>query len=304
MDYRLALLLHTMEGLNLTPVDLEALTTLPPEAASDSSSVIESLRGENARAYLRRHPDWWRKSEDTFRFSADRGIRWSYPGRPDYPEAWLTLSHRPPVFSYLGQPVWLQWPVFAVVGSRTPTTDTRLWMQRELGRFLREWPVAVVSGGARGVDQWAHRLAVASGRPTVCVYPSGLCNPYPPDRQWLWEEILLQDGCLLSTFPLRAPMRRHYFPIRNRWIAGLSPLIFVVEANRRSGSLLTATLALEEGRDICTLPVSPVSAQGLANLQLLHDGALMVRDADDLKALAGRYPSLAPPSQNEMVRTF
>ena len=93
-------------------------------------------------------------------------------------------------------------------------------------------------------------------------------------------------------------MRKSYFPIRNRWIAGLSPLTFVAEANRRSGSHLTAGLALEEGREIAALPVSARSGQGLANLDLLVDGAHLVRHAGDLTALIERYvrPLFLSPS--------
>jgi len=158
-------------------------------------------------------------------------------------------------------------------------------MQRELAPFLRECGVQVVSGGARGVDQWAHRLAIDSRQSTVCILPSGLLNAYPPAAEPLWARILESGGCLMSTCALNEPMRKHFFHVRNRWIAGLSDLCLVVEANRRSGSLLTAKLANDESREVCTLPVSPMSSQGLGNLDLLMSGATMVRDRHDLRTL-------------------
>src|SRR5690606_30260774 len=129
--------------------------------------------------------------------------------------------------------------------------------------------IGVVSGGARGVDQWAHRLAVDYGNPTVCVLPTGILNPYPSGNESLWRAILEGGGCMLSTFALDEPLRKWAFHARNRWIAGLARVCFVAEANRRSGSLLTANLAACEGREVCTLPVFPLNGQGLANLDLI-----------------------------------
>ena len=90
---------------------------------------------------------------------------------------------------------------------------------------------------------------------------------------------------MLSTFGLDDPLRKWAFHVRNRWIAGMSRVCFVTEANRRSGSTLTASLAIEEGRDVCTLPVFPMGDQGLANLDLISNGATMIRDYQDLEVL-------------------
>jgi DNA processing protein len=216
--------------------------------------------------------------------SLDEGIRWSWPGENDYPAGWTNLLDKvgPPLFSYKGEPVWTQWPLISVVGSRTPMRDTCLWMQMELPRFLALEPAAVVSGGARGVDQWAHRLCMDAGRPTVCVFPSGLHNPYPPGFEGFSERILATGGALVSTYALEQGMRKRFFLERNRWIAALSTVTFVVEANRRSGSSMTAKLAREEEREVCTLPVFPRSVQGLGNLDLLNEKASMIRDHQDL----------------------
>lgn len=295
MDFRLALLLNTFTGLELSDADLGNLLSLDPLYTFEPQPVLQALESVEAKSYVASHKGWWRDALEILHKSEDRGIRWSYRGQPDFPEAWNFLSKDPLLFSYRGQPLWKDWALISVVGSRTPMTDTCLWMQREFSRFLKERQVCVVSGGARGIDQWAHRLALAAGRPTVCVFPSGLLNPYPPSREDLWESILIQDGCLLSTFPLHRGMNNGAFHVRNRWITGLSPATFIVEANRRSGTHMTARFALEEGREIATLPVSANATQGLANLDLLANGATLIRDYLDLASFFDRNsrPSFA-----------
>lgn len=284
MDYRLALLLHFPLGLKFSKDDLARLFAGDLSEA-DLASVLAAASSEEARHYLTRFPQWLEVSAKILEVSEARGVRWSYFGQADYPAGWRGLSRRPLIFSYLGEPVWLTTPLIAVVGSRTPGGETLSWMQSELSRFLKISRAGVVSGGARGVDQWAHRISMDVRRPTVCVLPTGILNPYPPRNEAFWERIVSQGGCLLSTCSLTEPVRKHFFEIRNRWIAGLSPVCLVTEANRRSGSLITAKAASEEHRDVCTLPVFPTAHQGLGNLDLIRDGAFMIRDHLDLLTL-------------------
>lgn len=298
MDYRLALLLHVPLGLPLSGADLENLTSSSELDVENRDDVVRHLVSSAAAKYIASCPNWVAKAQEILHQSTEAGIRWSYFGQADYPSNWSALSRRPAIFSYLGEPSWLNVPMIAVVGSRTPATDTLNWLQRDLGAFLRRHRVGVVSGGARGVDQWAHRLALDCGRPTVCILPSGLRNPYPYGREALWSEILARGGCILSTCALHEPMRKSFFHIRNRWIAGMAPVCFVAEANRRSGSLLTATLAIEENKEVCTLPVFPTATQGLGNLDLICNGAVMLRDQYDLTTLWHR----ACPSSREECR--
>lgn len=288
MDYRLALFLETFNGLKLSNDDIEVCTGLDDELVRHPDTLLHALASASVRHYLSGRREWWRNAENVERLSRQRGLRWTYLGQPDYPVLWRHLSRQPLVFSYQGQPVWKQTATLSVVGSRIPSQDTCFWLQREFARFLRRQPIAVVSGGARGVDQWAHRLALSAERPTICILPSGLLNPYPARMDDLWEEILLQDGCVLSTFPLHEPMRKSFFQVRNRWIAGLSAVTFIVEANRKSGTHLTASLARDEGRDVCALPMHPNATQGLANLDLLANGAGLIRDAEDLEVFCQR----------------
>lgn len=237
--------------------------------------------------------------------SVHEGVRWSYIGAADFPKGWMHLSKPPPpLFSYRGDPVWMKYPALSVVGSRTPMRSTCLWLQLELSRFLHEEPAVVVSGGARGVDQWAHRICMDAGLPTVCIFPSGILNPYPPGCETFAQRILDTGGALISTFPLEAEMRKGYFHARNRLITGISPMTFVVEANRRSGSSLTGKYADEEGRMLCTLPVFPHSSQGLANLDLITENkAAMIRDHQDLvgnfRTIKNQFLKVKPTNASE-----
>lgn len=276
MDEILLRLMHVPRGLRVTPEQLVLL-----------------LKGEDpARVffdgYFLARPHWREESQRELEACAQRGIVWSCVGRPDYPRGWLGLSQRPLVFHYRGRPRWRDHRFLAVVGSRTAMIETRLWMQRELSEFLRLSGAGLVSGGAVGIDSLAHRLSLDEGRPTLCVLPSGVSNAYPREHSKLFERIVEAGGCVLSTFSSQMEMRKHHFHTRNRWIVGLACAVFVAQANRRSGSALTATLAESEGREIATLPVFPHSEQGMGNLDLLSAGATMIRHHADLKTFWDR----------------
>lgn len=301
MDYRHLLLLHLPIGLKISAEDFAGLFA-PPIDAGDIQQVLRALVSDSARIYIDKHPDWVDEAARILDVSAKHSVKWIDFAHQDYPKAWQRLSVRLPIFSYRGEPVWKKMPLLSVVGSRTPAPDTLLWLQRELGAFLKKRELAVVSGGARGIDQWAHRIALDSRRPTICIFPSGILNPYPFQQEALWERIVDEGGCLVSTCGLSEPMRKSFFHIRNRWIAGLSSVCLVAEANRRSGSLLTAAYVLEEQRTLCTLPVSANASQGLGNLDLMANGALFLRDANDLDILFTGAELSCPASFENLQR--
>lgn len=293
MDFRCALFLQYFNGSRFSNSELDRILD-PRVNPYDLASVRECLQGHPLQ---KMQNQWLAEGERMLLQSEKDGIRWSYRGQPDYPRGWSALSNEGPlIFSYQGNPVWLEYDLLAVVGSRSPMRETLRWMQSEIPKvLLAQSQLAIVSGGARGVDQWAHRICIDVGRPTVCVFPSGLKRPYPPGVEGLREKMLRSGGALVSALPPEESMRRYHFATRNRWITGLSRLTFVAEANRRSGSSLTAKLAQEENREVCTLPVFPFSEQGLANLDLISENrAAMVRDANDLAQLIRLNSSLRP----------
>jgi DNA processing protein len=296
VDPRLGIFFQSLSGLELTPDDVAGVLKRGGLSARETA---EGLVSEKSIEGLKARPHWYEEAKRIWARSLENGVQWSHPGSEDYPPLWRTLSTAPVAFSYIGRPVWLEHELLAVVGSRTPLTETRIWMQRELGYMLKNTPIGIVSGGARGVDQWAHRLAIDFGRPTVVVLPTGILNPYPFGHEELWRRVLEGGGCLLSTFSMDEPLRKWAFHVRNRWIAGLTRVCFVAEANRRSGSSLTAMLALEEGREVATLPVFPIGEQGLANLDLIGEGAHLIRDRGDLEQLCRSRPTLFKSTQGE-----
>ena len=170
----------------------------------------------------------------------------------------------------------------ALVGSRRAGAYG-LEVAEYLGRELARAGVTVVSGMARGVDAAAHRGALAAGGPTVAVWGAGPGRVYPAEHAALAEEIAAH-GCLLSEYPPGTPPEAHHFPERNRIIAGLADVVVVVEADERSGALITARLALEEGRDVMAVPGSVFSRLSAGPNGLLRAGAAPVLSADDVLA--------------------
>jgi DNA processing protein len=151
----------------------------------------------------------------------------------------------------------------------------------ELGRELAALGLVVVSGLARGVDGAAHQGALEAGGLTVAVLGSGVDVVYPPEHQRLAEQVS-GSGALISEFPPGTPPRAHRFPLRNRVISGLSLAVVVIEAHQRSGSLITARAALEQGRDVLAVPGNVVSGRHRGGHALIKDGARLVETVDDV----------------------
>lgn len=222
-------------------------------------------------------------------------INYTFPFDPKYPTCFYGVESPPLVWSYQGTPAWFEPRRLAVVGSREPSKDTQQWMSSEFLKFCQSQEWVIVSGAARGVDQLAHLGALKTRSKTIAVIPAGLSKLYPFDFLRWRDAIVDTGGCVVSQFPLEAEMRKQHFHLRNRLIAALSPGLFVVEANRRSGSRMTADYALTLGRELSALPVHPMNANGLGALDLLFDGSQTIRDAEDLKMWCALLPT--PPPQ-------
>ncbi len=225
---------------------------------------------------------WWTKAADELARDSEQGIQFLLSTDADFPNSLRALRDPPWVLSAKGSVGVLSQPSISVVGAREAAPEALQWMDEHLGSFLNCLPLAVVSGGARGVDQIAHRTALRVPRPTVVFLPSGLSSIYPLDlKDWLLP-VLEGGGAFVSEFHPRTPMRKWNFHVRNRLIAGQSAITLVVQARRRSGTWMTAKLALEEGRAIGCLPASPWESSFGGNLELLNEGATLIRDAQDL----------------------
>jgi DNA processing protein len=217
---------------------------------------------------------------------------------PDYPPLLREIAD-PPVLLYgVGQRSRLASPQIAVVGSRNPTPAGRA-NARAFAEHLAQAGFAITSGLALGIDAAAHEGALAVGAVTVAVTGTGLDRVYPPRHRALAHRIA-EDGVLLSEFGLGTPPRAENFPIRNRLISGMSVGVLVVEAALRSGSLITARLAAEQGREVFAIPGSIHSPLARGCHTLIRQGAKLVETAADvleeLAPLARAAMPVPPPS--------
>jgi DNA processing protein len=218
-------------------------------------------------------------------------------GDPDYPAA-LRNIHDPPLALYVLGEIRPAEKAVAIVGARRATPYGRR-MAEAIARGLAEAGVAVVSGLARGIDAAAHRGALAGSGRTIAVLGNGLNRCYPEEHEPLFRAIA-EGGAVVSEFPLDTQPFPHHFPRRNRIVSGLALAVCVVEAAQRSGSLITAEWALEQGREVFAVP-QRVDDPGAAGVhRLLRDGAGLVESADDIifaLGLGWRRPAeLAPAS--------
>ena len=215
-------------------------------------------------------------------------------GGPGYPAALMDLPDAPPILWARGEVGLLQRPMVAMVGARN-ASSLGLRMARRLAEGLGAAGQVVVSGLARGIDAEAHRAAMETG--TIAVMAGGLDVPYPEEHAGLAAEIAAH-GCLVSEHPMGLQPQTRHFPQRNRIISGLSRAVVVVEAATRSGSLITARNALDQGREVMAVPGHPFDARAAGCNQLLRDGAVLVRGPQDvLEALGitGVQPAQAAP---------
>lgn len=201
-------------------------------------------------------------------------------GDPRYPALLACTPDPPPVLWTLGDPGTLHEPTVAVVGSRA-ATPYALQVGERLAGELAGRGVVVASGLARGVDSAAHRGCLAAEGRTVAVLGSGLDRVYPAEHDQLAAAIT-KKGCLVSELGPGAPPLPDHFPLRNRIISGISLAVVVVEASEKSGSLITARCALEQGRDVMAVPGSVLTGRNRGSHSLLKDGAKVVESADDI----------------------
>ncbi len=201
-------------------------------------------------------------------------------GEARYPDLLAEIKNPPKKLYYIGNYDILKKTCVAVVGSRTTTTYGRK-AATAIAKRLAERDVCVVSGMAAGIDSCAHRGVLEARGFTVAVFGCGIDVCYPPENRELRNEIA-DKGLILSEYPPGTPANRYNFPNRNRIISGLSQMTVVVQARNRSGALITAELAAEQGREVMTLPGNIDSQYNLGNNKLIKDGAIPIISIDDV----------------------
>ncbi|HEY9451246.1 MAG TPA: DNA-processing protein DprA [Bradyrhizobium sp.] len=206
------------------------------------------------------------------------GIALVAPGEAAYPPRLGTLDDAPPLLGVRGAPETLMRPMIAIVGSRN-ASGAGLKFASQLARDLGEAGFLVISGLARGIDQAAHRATIASG--TVAVLAGGHDRIYPAEHEDLLAALLEQGGAI-SEMPLGHVPRARDFPRRNRLISGASLGVVVIEAAHRSGSLITARMAAEQGREVFAVPGSPLDPRAAGTNDLIKQGATLTTEASDV----------------------
>ena len=208
------------------------------------------------------------------------GGRYLLLGRDDYPPLLAQIETAPPALIVMGDTALLRRRMVAMVGARNASAAA-VRFARELAHQLVEEKFVVVSGLARGIDTAAHAGSIEGG--TIGVIAGGIDVVYPPENEAL-QRAISERGLLVSEQPPGTEPRARHFPYRNRIIAGLSEGTVVVEAAPRSGSLITARLAAESGREVMAVPGSPLDPRAQGCNQLIRDGATLVQSAADIAA--------------------
>jgi DNA processing protein len=207
------------------------------------------------------------------------GVRLLAPGESGYPPRLATLDDAPPLLAVRGAATTLMRPIIAIVGSRN-ASGAGLKFASQLARDLGEAGFVIISGLARGIDQAAHRASIDAG--TVAVLAGGHDRIYPPEHLDLLHDLIDSAGAAISEMPLGHEPRARDFPRRNRLISGAALGVVVVEAAQRSGSLITARMAAEQGRDVFAVPGSPLDPRAAGTNDLIKQGAALVSEAADI----------------------
>jgi DNA processing protein len=212
-------------------------------------------------------------------------------GEPGYPNALAQIEDAPPILTVLGQPEWLDRPMVAVVGARNASANGRR-LAREISAVLGQGGLVVVSGLARGIDAAAHLGALETG--TIAVVAGGVDVVYPEENRGLYDA-LRRQGAIVAELPIGSEPQARHFPRRNRIISGMALGVLVVEAAARSGSLITARYALEQGREVFAVPGSPFDPRCRGANDLLRRGATLTETADDVLTQLGPLVQGSPP---------
>ncbi|MDO9076227.1 MAG: DNA-processing protein DprA [Brevundimonas sp.] len=220
------------------------------------------------------------------------GARLIILGDADYPDMLAAVDPPPPLLWTLGDASLMARPCIAVVGARIASAGGQR-IARGLAQQLGEAGHVVVSGLARGIDAAAHTGALPTG--TVAVLGGGVDDIYPPDNADLYAQVA-EQGCVVSESPVGARAQAKDFPRRNRIISGLSRGVIVVEAELRSGSLITARLAGEQGRDVFAVPGSPLDPRSRGPNELLRQGAILCEGLEDVERAFSTLRMLGEPA--------
>lgn len=209
-------------------------------------------------------------------------INYACPEDQNYPSQFRKMKEPPLFFEYIGEPYWKKADLISIVGSRNISNLTECWLNNHIAKFILKKNAVVVSGGAIGVDQAAHLVAIKNKLPTLFILPSGLNCLYPRNLED-FKRFEQSNLCtFVSEFELDQNVNKSHFYFRNRLIAALGCITLVAQATLKSGSLLTVHHCLENGRPVLTVPAHPEILGFEGNLKLMAEGAYSVSDFEQL----------------------
>ena len=271
------------QGCKITFQDFINLESQNIQNPENFFPLVSSLK---TKEYLIHNKYWWKKAEEDYKHCRNQNYQLLYPGKKAYPKKFIQFFETVPILLSLGN-----WPSdkahfpITCVGSRSADEQALNWLDFYLPSLIQEKQICVISGGARGIDQKAHKVAVRSQGPTLCFLPSGLDHFYPERLKALKKGILDNGGAFVSCFPPWGKMYKFYFHVRNGLMSLCSSLVLILQAQVRSGTMLTAQKSLDYGIPLAVLPGPALSVRWTGNLQLLYDGAYLIRDNIDLSLL-------------------
>ena len=287
----------------------------PTAAFSAALAELEQVEGLHRDAIdgIVAFSDWAEIDEEIER-ARDAGIAIVPFTNPNYPARLRTIADPPPFLYVKGNILTDDDKAVAIVGSRSASEYGRR-VARDLARGLASLGFTVVSGMARGIDGSAHESALQAGGRTIAVLGSGVERAYPAEHEMLYRRIG-ENGAVLSELPIGTRPLAFNFPARNRLISGLSLGVVVVEATEKSGSLITATLAVEQGREVFAVPGEVGSSRSRGAHRLIRQGAKLVESVDDIieeiapqlldrtGSATQRAPRVLPQNASDAARTI
>ena len=256
----------------------------------------------------------WAEVDEEIERARDAGIAIVPFTNPNYPARLRTIADPPPFLYVKGNILTDDDKAVAIVGSRSASEYGRR-VARDLARGLASLGFTVVSGMARGIDGVAHQSALQAGGRTIAVLGSGVERAYPAEHDMLYRRIG-ENGAVVSELPIGTRPMAFNFPARNRLISGLSLGVVVVEATEKSGSLITATLAVEQGREVFAVPGEVGSSRSRGAHRLIRQGAKLVESVDDIieeiapqlldrtSTATQRAPRVLPQNASDAARTI
>jgi len=270
--------LRLIRSPNIGPVSYRQLMARYGSARAALEALPDLIRRGGGKAFVLANEATIARE---FQFAQAFGARHVFIGDVDYPYLLSHMDNAPPVICVKGNLGFLAQPAVAIVGARNASAGA-CQFARQLAFELGQMDVSVVSGLARGIDTAAHAGSIESG--TVAVIAGGIDIVYPPENRAL-QDAIAERGLLIAEQPPGTEPRARHFPYRNRIIAGVSAGTVVIEAAPKSGSLITARLAAEAGREVMAIPGSPLDPRSRGCNQLIREGATLVQNASEIAEL-------------------